>query len=210
MPNEKDEHVNYQKSFFDQHVDVFKQDIPADVEERSAEIVRSILRNPHSERLLDVGTGIGAFIGHYISHGLPQENIVGCDLSSAMLAEAKRRFPAVDFWEGDVLNFPDDRGKFDIVVFNACFGNIFEPFAVIERVSNLLNPGGRIVISHPCHSCIPQLLDLEPKLVLRLLPSKEQLVEWCTALNLRLSVYRNEKDLYLAILERDVADRAVS
>lgn len=203
MPShEKDEHVNYQKNFFDQHVDLFKQEIPADVEARSAEIVRSILRNPESERLLDVGTGTGAFIRHYRAQGMLFENIVACDLSAAMLAEAKQRFPRVNFWHGDILNFPTENEGFDIVVFNACFGNIFEPLDVLKHVVEVLKPGGRIAISHPCHSCVPQLRELDPALVLRLLPSKEELMEWCGALHLKLSVYRNEMDLYLAILEK--------
>jgi ubiquinone/menaquinone biosynthesis C-methylase UbiE len=204
MPShEKDEHVNYQKNFFDQHVDLFKQEIPPDVEARSAEIVRLILRNPESERLLDVGTGTGAFIRHYHCHGLPYENIVACDLSAAMLAEAKQRFPRVNFWQGDILNFPTENESFDIAVFNACFGNIFEPFDVLKHVVGLLKPAGRIAISHPCHSCVPQLRVLDPELVLRLLPSREELMEWCAALHLRLSVYRNETDLYLAILDKE-------
>lgn len=207
MPsNNKDEHVNYQKNFFDQHVDLFKQEIPDDVEARSSEIVRSILRDPVNERLLDVGTGTGAFIRHYHAQGLPFQNIVACDLSAEMLAEAKQRFPKVEFWQGDILNFPEERGKFDIVVFNACFGNIFEPFAVLEHVVGLLNPAGRIAISHPCHTCVAQLLELEPELVLRALPVKDELLDWCAALHLRLSTYRSEKDLYLAILERETVE----
>ena len=202
MANENDEHVNFQKSFFDEHVDVFRQEIPAEVEERSAEIVRALFRDPQHERLLDVGTGIGAFIRHYHRQGMPYENIVGCDLSSGMLAEARSRFPQVDFWQGDVLNFPEERGLFDIIVFNACFGNIFEPLPVLKRVSELLKSQGRIGISHPCNTCVPKLRELEPKLVLRLLPEREELLSWCETLKLSLIEYRNETDLYLAILEK--------
>lgn len=208
MQNDKDEHVSYQKSFFDQHVDVFTQSIPDDVEQRSAAIVQSIFRDVERERLLDVGTGTGAFIRHYHQQGLPFENIVACDLSGAMLAEAKKRFCKVEFWQGDVLNFPLERGKFDVIVFNACFGNIFDPFPVLQHVEKLLNADGRIVISHPCHTCIAQLLELEPKLVLRALPQKEQLIQWCSALALVLQEYRNEQDLYLAILQKFPAELA--
>ena len=203
-PENRKQHVDFQRSFFDQHVDIFKKEIPEDVEARSEEIVRSILsgRDAAELKLLDVGTGVGAFLKHYCRQGVLKENIIGCDLSTEMLAEARQRYPDVHFWQGDVLDFPEENGPVDLIIFNACFGNIFDPFLVMKKCVRLLRANGRIAISHPLgNTCVTQLMNLEPGLVLRLLPQSDDLAEWCEKLSLELIVHRDETDLYLAIFD---------
>ena len=201
MPNDKKEHVDFQKSFFDHNVDVFRKPIPDDVIERSREITRTAVPGADS-RILDVGTGIGAFLRHYNECGVAYSNIVGCDLSTEMLKEAKERFPEVRFWQGDVLYIPDEIGRFDLVVFNACFGNIFDQLAVLKKSRSLLNRGGRIAISHPMgNAFVQQLKDMEPKLIHTLLPDREKILEWAEELGMEIHTFRDEAQLYLAVLE---------
>lgn len=202
MAKEKKEHVDFQRSYFDQNVHVFKNPIPDDVVARSREIVSSILQN-NSVRILDVGTGIGAFLKYYNELGVPYANITGCDLSSQMLAEAKERFPEVHFWQGDVHELPADFGLFDLVVFNACFGNIFDQLGVMATVASHLNPGGRIAISHPMGNAFVQWLkDAEPDLVITLLPERQTLEHWAKSLLMQVVIFRDESEFYLALLEK--------
>ncbi len=202
MEKEKEEHVEFQRSYFDQNVDFFKNPIPADVIERSREIVAAILKDKNV-RILDVGCGIGAFLKLYLEAGVPPEKIVGCDLSAEMLKEAEKRFSSITFWLGDVLNFPDEFGKFDLVVFNACFGNIFDQLSVLRKCRQLLNAHGRIAISHPMgNRFVEELRRMEPKLVFSLLPDQHVLKEWCAQLEMEVSIYRDEDSLYIAMLQR--------
>ncbi len=200
MTKDKNEHVSFQRDYFNKNVDFFKRPIPEDVINRSREITRSLI-TAKDIRLLDVGTGIGAFLIYYHELGLPYTNIVGCDLSAEMLGEAQRRFPEVSFWNGDILELPESFGKFDLIVFNACFGNIFDQLSVLKRSRDLLNKGGRIAISHPMgNDFVGQLKEAEPDLIFSLLPSRETLEKWCSELKMTITLFRDEPMLYLAVI----------
>lgn len=207
MPDRKREHVEYQKAYFDKNYDFFRQSIPADVVDRTKEIVRTALLDSNS-RVLDVGTGMGVLIPHFAAQGVKPENIVGCDLSEQMLAEARARNPGVRFWQGDFAELPAEFGNFDAVFFNACFGNFFDETATLQNAASRLCPGGRIVISHPMgNPFVKQLKAQDPQLVLNPLPSKDELEKWCAALGLELAVFCDEPNLYIAILRQVTAGR---
>lgn len=201
LEKEKKAHVEFQQSYFDQHVDFFKNPIPDEVVERSREIVRAIVTDT-GMRILDVGCGVGAFLRLYHEAGVPFEQIVGCDLSKEMLREARNRYPLIDFWQGDVLYFPEEKGTFDLIVFNACFGNIFDQLSVMRKCHQLLSANGRIAISHPMgNKFVQELQKMEPKLVFSLLPERELLDNWCAQLNMKLALFRDEAQLYIAMLQ---------
>lgn len=202
MPKEKEEHLAFQKSYFDKNVDFFKKEIPEDIVSRSRQIVSLILKDK-TEKVLDVGTGIGVFLAYYHEFGIAYKNMFGCDLSSEMLNIAKHRFPEVNFWQGDVCDFPGELAPFDLIVFNACFGNIIDQNAVMKKCRSLLRDKGRIAISHPMgNNFVRELKDAEPELVHSLLPARETLNSWAESLNMQIVIFRDEADLYLALLER--------
>src|SRR5207245_15029 len=76
--------------------------------------------------VVDVGTGTGVLIKHFLEEGVCAQDITGCDLSGNMLEEARRRYPDVNFWQGDFVEFDGPSGSADAVFFNACFGNILD------------------------------------------------------------------------------------
>jgi SAM-dependent methyltransferase len=91
------------------------------------------------ERALDLGTGTGAG-ATAIARRFPQANVVGVDLSDAMLEEARRALPAelrarIEFQRADgaALPFPD--ASFDLVA----HANMIPFFGEVARV---LAPGG--------------------------------------------------------------------
>jgi ubiquinone/menaquinone biosynthesis C-methylase UbiE len=202
MSESKRKHVEYQTSYFDNNCEFFRQEIPQEVVERTKQIVAAARLTPQS-RVLDVGTGMGVLITHFRAHGVQPKNIVGCDLSEQMLAEAQRRQPESQFWQGDFAELPQSMGVFDAIFFNACFGNFFDMRATAENAAQRLAPGGRIVISHPMgNRFVIQLKTQDPRLVLHALPKKAELEGWCAAMGLALEHFQDEPDLYIGILKR--------
>lgn len=199
---DKRHHIQYQQEYFDSNCEFFRQPIPADIEERTRAIVKAADLNDTS-RVLDVGTGMGVLIKHFLECAVAESNVTGVDLSECMLGEAKRRYPRAHFWQGDISEFKSEDRLFDAVFFNACFGNIFDQERALAVAANVLNSGGRTVISHPLgNTFVKQLREQDPSLVLTLMPDRNQLIQWCNKLPCALSIYRDEPDLYLAVLVR--------
>jgi ubiquinone/menaquinone biosynthesis C-methylase UbiE len=87
------------------------------------------------ERALDVGTGTGA--GARALHArFPTAEVVGTDVSAAMLAEARKHAPAIAFVEGDAARLPFEDGYFDLVAHSNMI-----PF--LDEVARVLRPEGR-------------------------------------------------------------------
>jgi SAM-dependent methyltransferase len=85
-------------------------------------------------RALDVGTGTGAG-ALAIAERFPNGEIVGLDVSAAMLEEARRLAPGVEFVEGDASALPFGAGEFDLVA----HANMI-PF--LDETARVLRPGG--------------------------------------------------------------------
>jgi SAM-dependent methyltransferase len=85
-------------------------------------------------RALDVGTGTG--LGALeIAKRHPGAEIVGVDVSPAMLEKARRLAPGIEFVEGDASALPFDDGEFDLVA----HVNMI-PF--LDETARVLRPGG--------------------------------------------------------------------
>jgi ubiquinone/menaquinone biosynthesis C-methylase UbiE len=86
------------------------------------------------QRALDVGTGTGAG-ARTIRERFPTADIVGLDVSPAMIAEARRLVPDATFVEGDAAKLPFDDASFDL----ATHSNMI-PF--LDETARVLRPGG--------------------------------------------------------------------
>ena len=91
-------------------------------------------------RLLDVATGPGFIAGAAAERG---SSVVGLDFSAAMIAEARRRQPAVTFREGDAEALPFEAGRFDAVVMNFGLLHLARPDAALAEAHRVLRTGGR-------------------------------------------------------------------
>ena len=58
-------------------------------------------------------------------------------------------FSNLNFLVADALNLPKDLGSFDIVVMANLLDRVTSPAQLLEDVSNLINPGGRLIITSP-------------------------------------------------------------
>ncbi|HXV17051.1 MAG TPA: class I SAM-dependent methyltransferase [Gemmatimonadaceae bacterium] len=75
--------------------------------------------------------------------------VVGTDISDASISEARQRYPNIEF---ECANFmePDDRKElFDIVVAVDVMSCVSDQSAFIERIRQLLRPGGYVYIATP-------------------------------------------------------------
>lgn len=95
------------------------------------------------KRLLSIGAGTGLVERYIIDElGLPYEQLLGIDLSAAMVEEARRRIRAE---QGDILAFDADGKQWDIAftglnVFHYLPGGRLQE--AIEKTAALVKPGG--------------------------------------------------------------------
>jgi riboflavin kinase len=207
---EREDFHRTQSQYFNERADVFLQPIPEVIQAKTRAIAEAIDLSPLST-ILDVGCGAGALIFHYLECEVEEKNIVGLDLSDGMLNNARKKFPRATLLKGNILDLPEDLAKigippfikgFDAVVFNACFGNIFDQEGAMRKAKAALNPRGKIVVSHPLGArFVAQLRAKEPHIVPHLLPRQEELEQWATLLEMSLSRFEDSQDFYIAILE---------
>jgi riboflavin kinase len=194
------EHNLYQQRVFGENVEFFRQPIPADVQRRTAQIAAAA-KLKSTDRVLDVGTGIGVLIPHIRSFGVRE--IIGCDLSESMLAEARKRYPEVNFWCGDVVDIPPAFGPFDAIFFNAVFGNMWNQRDALRISAGHLTRQGRIIISHPMGAAFAEeLAAKDPRMILHPHPGEGRIESLILGLPLTVKILRDEKRFYLCVLER--------
>src|ERR1700730_12592803 len=99
---------------------------------------------PSGMRLLDVATGPGFIAAAAAALGA---HAVGLDFSSAMIAEARRRHPALTFREGDAEALPFEPGSFDAVVMNFGLLHLARPDAAIAEAHRVLRLEGRYALT---------------------------------------------------------------
>jgi SAM-dependent methyltransferase len=92
-------------------------------------------------RVLDVATGPG-----YVATAAAQRgaHVVGVDFSAAMVAEARQRYPAVTFQEGDAEELPFPDNSFDAVVMNFGLLHLGRPEQALAEVHRVLRAGGKL------------------------------------------------------------------
>jgi SAM-dependent methyltransferase len=91
-------------------------------------------------RLLDVASGPGFIAGAAAALGA---EVTGLDFSAAMVAEARRRHPAITFREGDAEALPFEDSSFDAVAMNFGLLHLARPEAALTEAARVLRPGGR-------------------------------------------------------------------
>jgi SAM-dependent methyltransferase len=103
-------------------------------------------RLPRGGRVLDLGCGTGVpTAGMLVEAGV---DVVGIDLSTEMLALARRAAPAGRFLAMDMLDVDPSLGEFDAAAafFSLLMLRRSDVQRVLRRVRGMLRPGGLVVI----------------------------------------------------------------
>eukprot|EP00752_Nemacystus_decipiens_P007344 g6570.t1 len=137
-------------------------------------------------RVMDVGSGTGILLRFLQGAGVEQANLVGVDLSSAMVAVASERYPQATFVQADFLDYCEQHGssgdsdRFSHVFFNGCLHNFLEPGEALAGAALLLKEGGKIIISHPKGAAnVDMQRRSNPMLVPNRLPTEADLEKAC-------------------------------
>jgi SAM-dependent methyltransferase len=100
-------------------------------------------------RILDVGCGYGRALGLLFDQGY--HNLVGCDLAPAMIAEARKRFPAITFTELKTPpQLPFTGASVDAALMFAvltCVPTNQGQRDIVSEVGRVLRPGGILYVS---------------------------------------------------------------
>jgi SAM-dependent methyltransferase len=90
-------------------------------------------------QILDVATGPGCVAAGAEARGA---HAIGIDFAADMVAEARRRYPKIEFREGDAENLAFDPASFDAVV--CAFGILYiaDPDRAIAEAYRVLRPDG--------------------------------------------------------------------
>lgn len=115
---------------------------------RHEDVIAAILDNAgigQGVDVLDVACGTGVLFPDYLSRGVG--SLTAVDIAPEMVRIAREKYPQAQVLCGDVEEVTFDR-QFDcIVVYNA-FPHFPEPEKLINRLSNLLKPGGILTVAH--------------------------------------------------------------
>ena len=91
-------------------------------------------------RLLDVATGPGYVAAEAAARGA---RATGVDFSSQMIELARRRYPDIEFEEGDAEELPFVDGTFGAVAMNFGLLHLARPDAALAEARRVLQGGGR-------------------------------------------------------------------
>lgn len=105
-----------------------------------------------NKKILDVGCGSGL-----LGQALKNKNnyVIGLDLSEQAISLAKSRLNEAyicDITNQENLNFLE-KNSFDYIIFADVLEHLYNPEKILKNFSNLLKPGGHIIVSLPNIAC---------------------------------------------------------
>jgi ubiquinone/menaquinone biosynthesis C-methylase UbiE len=134
-------------AFFDAHA--VEDDYDVFAPESSARLIETcvrLLRLKPGARVVDLGCGSGVFSDLLRQAGFAT---VGVDISPKLVAIGRRKYPAVEFFEGDVEHLPFPDASFDGALLSGLVHHFPDPSRCAAELHRILRPGGRFVAFDP-------------------------------------------------------------
>ncbi|WP_188043368.1 demethylmenaquinone methyltransferase [Changpingibacter yushuensis] len=95
-------------------------------------------------KVLDLAAGTGTSSAAYAARGA---EVVACDFSEGMIAEGKKRFPELNFVQGDAMDLPFEDATFDVATISYGLRNVNDPDLALREMLRVTKPGGRLVVA---------------------------------------------------------------
>ena len=125
---------------------------------RLAEIERLLRRVlPLRGPILDVGCGTGWLAAALAAHGA----VLGVDTSEEAVAQARRRFPSLDFRKVEEAA-PLDEALYALVVCSEVIEHVADQRGLMARLARAAAPGGHVVVTTPNLKVRPYWEALDP------------------------------------------------
>jgi SAM-dependent methyltransferase len=107
-------------------------------------IIANILDSLPAGDAADIACGTGRLSGRLREHG---HAVVGVDTSPDMLAIARRRWPALRFLEGNMLDLPLADASVDVALCALALNHIPQLPPAFNEFARILRPGGHLIVS---------------------------------------------------------------
>lgn len=103
-------------------------------------------------RILDLGCGIGEFVGFCLEK--EYSNVIGVDTSAENIEYCRKTYEGATFALVDMFDYLDEntsKDKFDCIIFNDVIEHLTknEVIDVLGKIKANLNPGGNVIIKTP-------------------------------------------------------------
>jgi ubiquinone/menaquinone biosynthesis C-methylase UbiE len=134
-------------AFFDRHADA--DDYNVFTPDATARLIGAFVQLTGLQpgaRVADLGCGSGAFTTLLARAGY---DCVGLDISTKLLAVGRRKYPGIDFVEGDIERLPFAPASFDGVLLSGVVHHFPDPSRCAAEVFRVLRRDGRFLAFDP-------------------------------------------------------------
>ena len=136
-----------QKEFFNDRADDWDGMSIHDMSK--VEYIMDVLGIKDGDSILDVGTGTGVMVPHYLDR-MSDGHVTAVDFSENMISVARSKYPESERLSYRVMDIYDlkDESVYDKVVCYSCFPHFPDPIKAVEVLSRSLKKGGIFCIAH--------------------------------------------------------------
>ncbi|MBI4503061.1 MAG: class I SAM-dependent methyltransferase [Gemmatimonadetes bacterium] len=128
---------------------------------RRFEMALEIARRFDAARVLDYGCGDGTFLALLMRGTSPPRHAVGAEITPDLVTDCRTRLggiPNLSFVLISELEQPEHRGAYDMVSCMEVLEHVVRIDEVLDQLTALLAPGGRLLISVPVETGLPLLV----------------------------------------------------